>query len=220
MRTPTTSTGTSTISTVDDPTNYVGAYNSIAIGQDGLPVIGYQDADAGTVKLAKCINVACSGASVINTVDDPPTNYVGSYTAMAIGGDGFPVMSYRDSTAGALKVAKCVSANCSGATIVTTADDPPGTTSGYYTSIAIGQDGFPVISYYDQANQSLRVAKCVNSACTGASNLTTVDDQITNWVGQHTSIAIGNDGLPVISYQDATAGALKVAKCPKPTCAP
>jgi hypothetical protein len=39
-------------------------------------------------------------------------------------------------------------------------------------------------------------------------------------VGSYTSIAIGQDGFPVISYLDATAAALKVAKCSKSTCAP
>jgi hypothetical protein len=63
------------------------------------------------------------------------------------------------------------------------------------------------------------VAKCVNAACTGTSTITTVDDPA-NTVGSYTSIAIGQDGFPVISYLDATAAALKVAKCSKSTCAP
>ena len=47
--------------------------------------------------------------------------------------------------------------------------------------------------------------------------LTTVDDPA-NHVGKHISIAIGADGLPVISYYDFTARALKVIKCFKPAC--
>ena len=46
---------------------------------------------------------------------------------------------------------------------------------------------------------------------------TTVDDPV-NSVGRHSSIAIGADGLPVISYQDITAGALRVLKCGTRTC--
>jgi hypothetical protein len=41
-----------------------------------------------------------------------------------------------------------------------------------------------------------------------------------NNVGQATSIAIGTDGRPVISYYDMTAKSLKVAKCSRATCAP
>jgi hypothetical protein len=74
-----------------------------------------------------------------------------------------------------------------------------------------------VISYLNQSVGTLKVAKCVNAACTGASTITTVDDPA-NYVGQYTSIAIGTDGLPVISYYDNTAGALKVAKCGTRTC--
>ena len=43
-------------------------------------------------------------------------------------------------------------------------------------------------------------------------------DDPANHVGKHISIAIGADGLPVISYYDFTARALKVIKCFKPAC--
>src|SRR3990167_5293503 len=36
---------------------------------------------------------------------------------------------------------------------------------GQYSSIAIGTDGLPVISYYDSTNFTLRVTKCGNAAC-------------------------------------------------------
>ena len=88
-------TGTSTITTVDDPANDVGRYTSIAIGTDGFPVISYYDDTAGALKVAKCVNAACTGTSTITTVDDP-ANDVGCYSSIAIGTDGFPVISYYD----------------------------------------------------------------------------------------------------------------------------
>ena len=39
---------------------------------------------------------------------------VGQYTAIAIGTDGLPVMSYYDFTNANLKVAKCINAACIG----------------------------------------------------------------------------------------------------------
>lgn len=51
----------------------------------------------------------------------------------------------------------------------------------------------------------------------GVPAITTVDDAA-NEVGLYTSIAIGADGLPVISYYDASAHALKVAKCGTRSC--
>ena len=38
---------------------------------------------------------------------------------------------------------------------------------GSHTSITLGADGLPVISYYDVTNLDLKVAKCINAACTG-----------------------------------------------------
>ena len=36
---------------------------------------------------------------------------------------------------------------------------------GYDTSITIGADGFPIISYRDLTNQNLKVAKCGDASC-------------------------------------------------------
>ncbi len=207
--------GINLFTTVDNPANSVGDYTSIAIGDDGLPVISYQDVTAGALKVAKCANAACTGAATITTVDDS-ANSVGHYSAIAIGSDGRPVISYFDNTVGALKVAKCANAACTGAATITTVDDPANNV-GLSSSIAIGIDGRPVISYYDSTADSLKVAKCANAACTGAATITFVDDPANN-VGGYTSIAIGSDGLPVISYVDLTAGALKVAKCANAAC--
>jgi hypothetical protein len=169
------------------------------------------------LKVAKCVNATCSGASTITTVDDP-ANSLGVYVAIAIGADGRPVISYHDLTAGALKVARCANADCTGASTITTVDDPANTV-GAHSAIAIGADGRPVISYHDLTAGALKVARCANADCTGASTITTVDDPA-NSVGLYTSIAIGLDGFPVISYHDGTSPALKVVKCSKATCAP
>ena len=89
---------------------------------------------------------------------------------------------------------------------------------GQYTSIAIGADGLPVISYYDGANTDLKVAHCGSAACAGGNTLTTVDSA--GVVGSSTSIAIGADGFPVISYYDNTNGDLKAAHCHTFSCSP
>lgn len=209
--------GLATDTPVDDPlVNSVGSFTSIAIGTDGLPVISYRDQTAATLKVAKCANPSCTGAATITTVDDPPTNGVGLFTSIAIGSDGFPVISYYDETALALKVAKCANAACIGLATITTVDDSANDL-GRYSSIAIGSDGLPVVSYRDNTAGTLKVAKCATATCTGAATITTIDDSVVN-SGTYTSIAIGADGLPVISYYGNSAGALMVAKCLNAAC--
>jgi hypothetical protein len=201
----------SKITTVDSAGN-IGIHTSIAIGNDGFPVISYNNFTSFDLKVAKCINEACTGTSTITTVDS--VGDVGKTPSIAIGNDGFPVISYEDDTNKNLKVVKCGNISCSNSNIITTVDTTGNV--GLYTSIAIGNDGFPVISYLDGTNWDLKVAKCINQACTGTSTITAVDSA--DDVGQGTSIAIGNDGFPVISYKDSTNADLKVAKCINQAC--
>jgi hypothetical protein len=200
---------------VDDQVNLVGVFTSVAIGADGRPVISHHDITAGTLRVTKCGNAACTTGNVSTTVDDPANN-VGGYSSIRVGPDGLPVISHWDSTAGALRVTKCGNASCSAGNESTTVDDT-GSDVGAYSSIAIGADGLPVISYYEDTVDALRVTKCGNPACTAGNVSTTVDDPA-NGVGGYTSIAIGADGLPVISHGDFTAGALRVTKCGNPAC--
>jgi predicted regulator of Ras-like GTPase activity (Roadblock/LC7/MglB family) len=205
--------GTATFTIIDDSGN-VGRYTSIAISTDGMPVISYSDSNNSSLKVAKCLIADCSFLTSTATVDS--TGNVGQYTSITIGTDGLPVISYYDNANGDLKVAKCANAACSGTATITTVDTGGAAVVGEYSSITIGTDGLPVISYYDNSNGNLKVAKCPNAACGGAATISTVDS--TGDVGQYTSITIGTDGLPVISYFDATNGDLKVAKCANQFC--
>jgi hypothetical protein len=86
--------------------------------------------------------------------------------------------------------------------------------AGGHTSIAIGTNGNPVISYHDETNLHLKVAACNNPTCTTSIN-TPIGDGAG---GLHTSIAIGTDGNPIISYLSLSGGDLEVAACDNPTC--
>ena len=186
-----------------DSTNNVGEYTSIAIGDNGNPIISYYDSTNNNLKVAACINVNCTGTPTITTVDS--TDIVGYFTSIAIGDNGYPVISYFDFTNTALKVAACTAADCTGTPTVTTVDSDGDV--GRETSIAISNNGYPVISYYDATNTALKVAACTIVDCTGTSTITTIDSE--DWVGSSPSIAIGSNGYPVISYSDFTNGALK-----------
>jgi len=192
--------------TTVDGTGNVGSYTSAAVGMDGLPLISYQDFTAvSKLKVAHCVDVACTTATR-SIVDFG--NSVGWYSSLAIGADGRGLISYYDLTDANLKVLHCTDVACTTSTKL--AIDGGGDV-GAYTSIAIGVDGLGVISYYDATNGDLKVAHCSTVTCGSGGPNTTLDSA--GNVGQHTSIAIGTDGLGLISYHDATNGDLKVAHC-------
>jgi hypothetical protein len=162
----------SVCTTVDSSTN-VGIYTSITIGTDGFPVISYQNANNGYLKVTKCGNASCStacgsGGTVCTTLDS--SGSVDSQTSIILGTDGYPVIAYYDDSIGALKVAKCSNASCSsscnvpGGTVCLPLDNSPSV--GQFASMTTGVDGFPIIAYYDSSNGDLKVAKCNNSYCT------------------------------------------------------
>jgi len=96
-----------------------------------------------------------------------------------------------------------------------TTPDPSIGDVGKHSSIAIGTDGLPLISYYDATNGNLMVAHCDDVNCTSAtlSTLDSIGD-----VGLYTAIAIGGDGLGMIAYRDATNLDLKYAHCDNINC--
>lgn len=201
--------------TISSPvtTLHAGAYNSITVGADGLPVIAYHDEGYYDLRVFHCADAACAKGTM--AIVDDSTAYIGAHAAIAIGADGLPVISYHDTTNRELKVAKCGNAGCTAGNTLTAVDTEG--ECGSYTSIAVGTDGLPIVSYLDITNFDLKVLKCGDAACT-AGNVASVVDGAGSNVGQHTSIAIGVDGLPVVSYYDSTNSGLKVAKCGDASC--
>jgi len=155
------------------------------------------------------------------TVDD--AGDVGQYNSITIGADGLPIISYYDNTAEALKVAHCNDVACAGQKTVTTVDNSGNL--GGYSSIAIGIDGLPIISYWDTTvdldnnirREALKVAHCNDVACAGQDETLSFVDDPDYSVGLYTSLAIGADGMPIISYVTA-AGALRTAHCNDVAC--
>lgn len=192
-----------------DTANSTGQYPSIAIGTDGYPIISYYDVTDTNLQVIHCTNASCSTFEGPYVLDGAADN-AGQYTSIAIGVDGFPIISYYDVTSTDLNVAHCTATNCSASTVATV-----DTAGGTQTSIAIGVEGRPIISYHDTAGVDLEVAKCNDIACAGTNEtLTTLDASAANG---NTSIAIAPDGLPVISYYDSGLD-LSVVKCLNTAC--
>ncbi len=187
-------------------------YTALALPTtDLLPFISFSDPSTSDLRVLKCGNAGCSAGNIVTTVDS--VGSVGGYNSVAVSADGFPIISYLDSTNQALKVAKCGNASCSSGNTVTTVDSAFNV--GFYTSIVVPADGLPIISYYDTTNQDLKVAKCGNASCSSGNTSTTVDS--VGSVGGDTSIAVSADGFPVISYNAFPTG-LKVVKCSSANC--
>ena len=210
-------TSLATITTVDGADD-VGEDTSITIGGDGFPVVSYYDVTNTALKVAKCADHACAAAS-IQVVDSGGTEDVGQHTSIAVGVDGLPVVAYYDFSNGNLKVAHCANATCmAGTSTITIVDGLGAADVGEYNSIAIGTDGRPVISYFNNTDNNLWVAKCGDAACSSGNALNLVDDGPAGTVGRYNSITVGADGLPVVSYLDSNSGGLLVVRCANAAC--
>lgn len=205
---------TSTVNVVDSGNK--GSYPSIAIA-NGLPLISYYNAAAGDLRLAQCNDVACASATGFAAPVDNSAN-VGQFTSLAVI-NGSPVISYYDATNRRLKVALCTGGAgfCTAPLVTISVLDPTSTDVGPYSSIAIGADGLPVISYFDGANVVLKVAHCTSWDC-GSGNVAFATVDLGS--GLYTSIAIGSDGFPTVSYSrfGSSGGSLNVAHCTSFTC--
>ena len=202
------STAGNTLTTIDSS----GGGGFIAIGTDGLPVVAYDGSvvsPPSILKVAHCGNVTCTAGNTLTTLGAWESLFFGS---IAIGTDELPVMSYVFKIpffATELVVAHCGNVACTAGNTETTIDD-----DSLGNSIAIGADGLPVMSY---SSDALKVAHCGTVTCAAGNTLTTVDSAGGSFSFFHlTSVAIGADGLPVVSYEDDSNRALKVAHCGDP----
>ncbi len=196
-----------TITTVDT-TN--GRYSSIKLNALGYPVISYRGSNV--LRLAVCGNSTCTAGNTLTTVDS--TANVGDTTSLALNASGFPVISYRDVTNSDLKVAVCGNATCSTGNTLTTVDSTGDV--GSWTSVALNASGFPIVSYTDNTNTSLKLAVCGNATCSAGNTFTTVDNAAD--VGSYISLKLNASGLPIISYYDTTNTSLKLAMCGDAAC--
>ena len=179
----------------------------LAIGADNNPIISFQN---GSLYIVKCTNQSCTSHNAPQNLD--ATLLTGGYNSTVIGADGNPIISYNDDTNGALKIIKCTNQNCSLHEAPQTLD----LASVQYISMALGSDNNPIISYYDSINKNLKVAKCQTQNCSTNTLIHVIDSG--GDVGSYSSIAIGTDNNPIISYYDGTNGDLKVYKCVDQSC--
>lgn len=117
-----------------------------------------------------------------------------------------PFAAFYNATTGDLEAADCFDSSCNFATLraLETAGDV-----GAGTATAIDPaSGFPYVAYYDTGNGDLGLYRCANDTCSIGSSIT-VD--VSGDRGRNPSIAFAS-GLLWIAYDDATTGALRLAR--------
>ncbi len=138
--------------------NFASRTGAITIGSDGLPVIAFLAPTNNQLMLLKCGTPSCLPANQndLQTIDTAS----GHPPAIAIGSDGFPIISYHNGAA--VKLAKCNSVACNTVTL-RNIDNLTPTAAGNPSGISVGADGFPLIFY--NRSSSLRMTRCTNATC-------------------------------------------------------
>ncbi len=199
-----------------DTDGITGRYPSLKLDAGGNPVIAYYDAADGDMKLVHCNDADCdpaaNGPESITSVDA-----AGRYLSLALDAAGYPVISYLYYTADAdLRLAHCNDANCAGGDESIVAVDTPGFV-GSETSLALDASGNPAISYFDQTNFDLKLARCNDPNCAGNDeSLVSLPDA--GYIGSNTSLALDGSDDPVIVFYDHLHTDLRLVHCNDAKC--
>lgn len=132
---------------------------AITVGNDGVPVISYQDEEDGAIWLVHASGYPYPSVGIIGS-GGPVSE---GYTSVSIGSDGFPVVAFYEPVAADLKIVKCGSVDCTPPPSAVGLDESGDV--GRFNSMTIGSDGRPLVSYVDSSGGPLKVARCGNPFC-------------------------------------------------------
>lgn len=140
--------------------------------------------------------VVVRGTATVAGVDT--AGETGALPAMAIGGDGLPVIAYLDRTDGVINVAKCASTDCSGDNIITTLGPADGETA---PAVALSPTGLPVVAYgavpdEGELTSGVMLARCDTVDCTAFTTAPLPIDTAEG-IGSF-SVVVGAGGRPVV----------------------
>ena len=179
-------------------------YPSLAVTAGGVPVMAYltKTGSGDSQQLVFWAGPSASSALVIDaTVASPPPS-------LAIGGDGLPVILYRDAD-GTAKLVHCASATCDSSTTNTV-------TNALLNrlNMTIGANGFPLMAQKKKdaggAYGSAAFYACADAACTtfGTTEASIAGDGADTWPVYDPALAVSAAGKEYFSYHrsDHTIG--------------
>jgi hypothetical protein len=181
---------------------FTGLHTSIALDQEGTPIISYHDQEEEALNLASCPMCRVPTRNDIGPVSNQDS------IALVMADSGNPIMTYQDSSDNNFYIVFCQDTTCENFKKTSI-----GTNLHINPSMALQPNGRPAVTYYHAASNELKYTICNNNDCT---------DHTTNVIdfdGYDPSLQFDSDGLPIISYYDASADDLLVAYCNEPTCA-
>jgi hypothetical protein len=193
------------------------------------PIIFYRGkaTNSDDLGMVVCANPTCSSTT---TVPLEVPGKAGVNVHALIDRSGLPIVAYQDAESGAARFLRCSDATCSASNAWTFEQATPAGNKGIgqWSAIAIAKNGFPLVSYYDDVARDLRATLCNRPDCCepGKTCAETVEHPprsfavagATEDLGTMGSAAVGNDGLPVFAYYDATVHGLGFARCSDETC--
>lgn len=184
-----------------DSSLLVGEYASIALDVTGYPHISYFDKNHQALKYAF---LSEGGNWSLQTIDD--SAHVGWFNSLALDNNGNPHVSYLsasnlDADDGTLKYAVWSTATgWVSQTVIATGD------MGWFSSLALDNDGYPHISHVSHGDYTLQY-----TSWNPVINWTSQTVDYAGNTGIQPSLALNSNDEPRISYYNGTAGNFKYA---------
>jgi hypothetical protein len=195
-----------------DSTNVVGGFADVAVRANGNPVIAYYDQTLSDMRVMLCNDSSCNSSSIAIIGSD---GWVGQANSIVVHPGGDASIAHYEVGQGQLRVGYCPNTTCDPPYDSIHTYAPNGQT--FYTSMALRPNGRPIFAFYMNATQDLDLVDCVEPSCRSASPIRELDTA--GAVGEHPSLAVRANGIPVISYYDRTNTALKLYRCDDDGCA-
>ncbi|MCI1711249.1 MAG: hypothetical protein LKM32_00665 [Chiayiivirga sp.] len=182
-----------------------GAFSHVAVRADNTPVMVYFDGSFNN-KVVACNDANCAAPTITTVV---PGSAQLSPSAFRIRPNGTPVIALRSFGHPTHALYDCNDANCSSGTLRSLVQ---GIGSRFVLGLAVRSDNRPVVSSSDFSNGFLH--DCSDAGC--SANLRR--DFLSNETFGQSALTLRADGRPLVFYNQAGTGTLKLFDCNNTEC--